>query len=72
VPYIADAKYSSMPLLADGLIHDWNFILLRLNLMPEYLAIARYVRLWGGVVLVVSLISAWVMVFIVEKKKAAG
>jgi hypothetical protein len=31
--YVADGRAMALPLLAEGLIHDWNFILGRLGLL---------------------------------------
>lgn len=59
VPYIADAEYRALPLIADGLIHDWNFILLRWNLLGESIQVARVVRGIGLVVLVGGLFGTW-------------
>src|SRR5205807_2159893 len=39
--YVADGRAMALPLLADGLIHDWNFILGRLGLLYRAEALGR-------------------------------
>jgi hypothetical protein len=39
--YVADGRAMALPLLADGLIHDWNFLLGTLGLLPRAEALGR-------------------------------
>src|SRR6266404_7056028 len=39
--YIADGRAMALPLLAEGLIHDWNFILGRLGLLYRAESLGR-------------------------------
>jgi hypothetical protein len=41
--YVADGRDMALPLLADGLIHDWNWILSELSLRNHAVALGRVV-----------------------------
>jgi hypothetical protein len=48
--YVADGRRRAMPLFAEGLVHDWNFILSRLGLLAWAEPLGRL--LWALAVLV--------------------
>lgn len=53
--YIADARAQELPLLGgENVIHDWWYLLIEWDLLSSDLAIARWVRLAGGLAFVVS------------------
>jgi hypothetical protein len=54
--YIKDASAMELPLLAEGLTHDWNYILGSLNLLDWDQAIGGFVHLVGVLLFVVSLL----------------
>lgn len=60
VPYIADAKAMAIPLLADGLIHDWNYILTDFNLLEYAQIIAQVVKNLAIGILTISVVGCWV------------
>jgi len=61
VPYIGDSLYLNMPLLSEGAIHDWNFLLTQLGWLPHTLSIAKGVLYTAITFLTVSLVGMWVM-----------
>jgi hypothetical protein len=53
--YIADARAQELPLLGgENVIHDWWYLLIEWDLLPQDLAIARLVRLVGALAFVVA------------------
>jgi hypothetical protein len=53
--YVADGRDMALPLLAEGLVHDWNWILSELSLREHAPAIGRAVFAVGVLVLGVAL-----------------
>jgi hypothetical protein len=53
--YVADGRDMALPLLAEGLVHDWNWILSELSLRDGAPAIGRAVFAAGVAVLVAAL-----------------
>jgi hypothetical protein len=53
--YVADARVTRLPLLAEGLTHDWNFLLGRLGLLAWAEALGRLVFVLGALTLLVAL-----------------
>jgi hypothetical protein len=53
--YVADGRDMALPLLAEGLIHDWNWILSELSLRDRAVPIGRTVFALGLTVLVAGL-----------------
>ena len=53
--YVADGRDMKLPLLADGLTHDWNWILSELGLRDQAEPIGRMVFVLATLVLVASL-----------------
>ena len=61
--YVADARALELDLVSFGesAIHDWNYLLGRLGLLPRDLAIAQAMRVGAGLVLLGSLAAgAWI------------
>jgi len=57
--YIKDAIKMELPLLGDGsTIHDWNYILSRMNMLNDTNTIATYVYMIALLVLGISFITA--------------
>ncbi len=54
--YIKDASAMELPLLAEGLIHDWNYILGSLNLLDWDQAIGGVVHLVGVLLFIAALL----------------
>jgi hypothetical protein len=52
--YVADGRDMALPLLAEGLVHDWNWILSELSLRDHAAALGRAVFAFGVVVLAVA------------------
>jgi hypothetical protein len=53
--YIADARAQELPLLGgENVIHDWWYLLTEWDLLPQGVAIARWVRFAGALAFVVS------------------
>lgn len=58
--YVADGRAMALPLLADGLIHDWNFILGTLGLLRWAERLGRLVFTLGALVMLSALgMLAW-------------
>jgi hypothetical protein len=53
--YVADGRDMVLPLLAEGLVHDWNWILSELSLRNHAAALGRAVFALGVLVLAVAL-----------------
>jgi hypothetical protein len=53
--YVADGRAMALPLLADGLIHDWNFILGRLGLLRAAESLGRLTFALGGLAMLAAL-----------------
>lgn len=75
--YIADARTQYLPLVSlgdlsgSGAIHDWQFILAKLNMLGSDTAIAGLVRFVGTVAGVLGLaFSAWVIYMIAGAKQS--
>lgn len=59
--YVADAQAESLDLVSDnpeGAIHDWNYLLERLNLLRQGVPLGRFVKFTGWLVLAASLLLA--------------
>jgi hypothetical protein len=54
--YAADGRARALPLLAEGLIHDWHYILGRLGLLPSAEIIGRAMFALGALTMVASLL----------------
>jgi hypothetical protein len=65
--YVADGRDMALPLLAEGLVHDWNWILSELSLRNHAPALGRAVFLAG-----VSVLAAAVALLAVDAWRAAG
>lgn len=53
--YVADGREMKLPLLAEGLTHDWNWILSELSLRDHAEPIGRGVFALGGLVMLAAL-----------------
>lgn len=53
--YVADGRDMRLPLLAEGLTHDWNWILSELSLRDQAEPIGRVVFLLGALVMLAAL-----------------
>jgi hypothetical protein len=53
--YVADGRDMALPLLAEGLVHDWNWILSELSLRNQAGPIGRAVFVIGVAVLIAAL-----------------
>jgi hypothetical protein len=53
--YVADARLMRLPLLAEGLIHDWHFLLGRLGLLAWAEALGRLVFAAGALTMLAAL-----------------
>jgi hypothetical protein len=53
--YVADGRDMALPLLADGLIHDWNWILSELSLRNQAAPIGRAVFVVGVLVMAAAI-----------------
>jgi len=53
--YVADGRDMKLPLLAEGLTHDWNWILSELSLRNHAEPIGRVVSALGGLVMLAAL-----------------
>jgi hypothetical protein len=54
--YVADGRDMKLPLLAEGLTHDWNWILSELSLRNQAEPIGRVVFALGGLVMLAALV----------------
>src|SRR5688572_10781649 len=53
--YIGDARAQELPLLGgENAIHDWWYLLIEWDLLPQDLVIARWVRMLGALAFVVA------------------
>jgi hypothetical protein len=58
--YVADGRALALPLLAEGLIHDWNFILGTLGLLNAAESLGRLTFALGALTMLASLgLLAW-------------
>lgn len=53
--YVADGRAMRLPLLADGLIHDWNWLLGRLGLLQQAEALGRFTFALGALTVLAAL-----------------
>ncbi len=72
--YVADGRAMALPLLADGLIHDWNFILGRLGLLSRAEALGRLIFGLGALAMLAALAllgwDAWTRVLSSETRSS--
>jgi len=54
--YAADGRARALPLLAEGLIHGWNYILGRLGLLQSAESIGRDIFALGALTMIASLV----------------
>ena len=54
--YAADGRAKALPLLAEGLIHDWNYILGRLGLLQSAEIIGRAIFAFGALTMLAALL----------------
>jgi hypothetical protein len=54
--YAADGRAKALPLLAEGLIHDWNYILGRLGLLQSAEIIGRAIFALGALTMLAALL----------------
>ena len=58
--YVYDGRAMALPLLAEGLIHDWNFILGRLGLLYRAEALGRLTFGLGALTMIAAVaLLAW-------------
>jgi hypothetical protein len=58
--YVADGRTMALPLLGDGLIHDWNFILGTLGLLHAAESLGRLTFGLGALTMLAALaLLAW-------------
>ncbi|HEU5319929.1 MAG TPA: zinc ribbon domain-containing protein, partial [Methylomirabilota bacterium] len=58
--YVADGKARALPLLAEGLVHDWHYLLGRLGRLEQAEALGRLVFAAGVLAVVAALVLlAW-------------
>lgn len=65
--YVADGRDMALPLLAEGLVHDWNWILSELSLRNHAPALGRIVFVAG-----VSVLAAAVALLAADAWRVAG
>ena len=53
--YAADGRARALPLLADGLIHDWSYILGRLGLLQSAEMVGRFLFALGALTMLAGL-----------------
>jgi hypothetical protein len=72
--YVADGRAMRGPLLADGLIHDWNVILGRLGLLYHAETLGRLTFALGGLAMLAALAllgwDAWTRVLSSETRSS--
>ena len=72
--YIADGRAMALPLLAEGLIHDWNFILGRLGLLSHAQGLGRLTFALGALAMLAALAllgwDAWTRVLSSETRSS--
>lgn len=54
--YAADGRAKALPLLADGLIHDWNYLLGRLGLLQSAETVGRLMFALGALTMLAALV----------------
>lgn len=54
--YAADGRAKALPLLADGLIHDWNYLLGRLGLLQSAETVGRLIFALGSLTMLAALV----------------
>jgi len=54
--YAADGRARALPLLAEGLIHDWHYILGRLGLLQSAEAVGRLIFILGALTMLAALV----------------
>ena len=54
--YAADGRARALPLLAEGLVHDWNYILGRLGLLQSAETVGRLIFGLGAVTMLAALL----------------
>jgi hypothetical protein len=54
--YVADGRDMALPLLAEGLVHDWNWLLSELSLREQAPALGRVVFVAGLMVLAAAIV----------------
>jgi hypothetical protein len=54
--YVADGRDMALPLLAEGLVHDWNWLLSELSLREQAPALGRVVFVAGLAVLAAAIV----------------
>lgn len=54
--YAADGRARALPLLAEGLIHDWHYLLGRLGLLQSAESIGRTIFALGALTMIASLV----------------
>ncbi len=64
--YIADARYTNLPLVspfgACDVVHDWNWLLSRMGMLKSCWAIARWVRIMGSLSMLICLLfGGWLV-----------
>jgi hypothetical protein len=72
--YVADARAEELPLVSLGggdVVHDWNYLLASVHLLPHDAQIAAMVRLAAFVLLVASIwVGAWLCVVMARRRPA--
>ena len=54
--YAADGRARALPLLAEGMIHDWHYILGRLGLLQSAEAVGRLIFVLGALTMLAALV----------------
>lgn len=73
--YLGDARDMLLPLVSpfggEGTIHDWNYLLARLNLLEHCRGIAQAVRFIGGFFLLAGIIGAgWLLWWMFRQRRS--
>jgi len=55
--YMADARVRQLPLIADGLIHDWNWLFTEMNILSKAETIGSIFFYCGAVFLIISIVG---------------
>jgi len=68
--YMADAVLMQLPLLGgDNVIHDWNYLLTSLNLLPETHLLSNIALYFGFAILIAGIVGGlWFSVITTEKR----
>jgi hypothetical protein len=73
--YVADGRAMALPLLADGLIHDWNFVLGNLGLLYAAESLGRLTFGLGALTMLAALAllgwDAWTCVLSSQTRNRA-